>query len=164
MEYRATSQHPADDLYAAMVDKDQLTARLEQMGGPGARLVEHRADAQGAHYTLRHGLSNAELPPIVASLLSGDIRIERTETLRREKAGRYAGDVSVLIRGTPASAGGWMRLADLPSGGSELRVHADVTVQVPFVGSKIENIIAEQISNLLAAETAFILDWLARTR
>lgn len=163
MDYRATSKHAADDVYATMVDKDYLTARLEKLGGRGARLLEHHADADGGRYTLRHGLAAGDLPPVVAALLPGNIVIERTETLRREEAGRYAGDVSVVVHGTPATAGGWMRLVDLPAGGSELRVHADVTVQVPFVGGKIEAIIADQISKLLDAETTFTLTWLSRT-
>lgn len=161
MEHRATLQYTADEVYATMVDKACLTARLEQMGGPGARLLEHRADAAGARYTLRHGLSKAQLPPIVATLLPGDIVIERTETLRREGTGRYAGEVDVRIKGTPASASGWMRLRDR-SAGSELLVHADVRVDVPFIGGKIETIIAEQIKTLMNAETDFTLDWLAR--
>lgn len=163
MDYRATSQYPADEVYATMVDKEYLTARLEAMGGQGARLLEHRADAESARYSLRHGLSAADLPPFVATFLPGDIVIERTETLRREEPGRYSGDVSVLIRGTPATASGWIRLGDRATGGSGLHVHADITVQVPFIGSKIEAIIADQIEKLTDAETSFTFDWLTRT-
>lgn len=156
--------HPAADVYAAMVDKAQLTARLEQLGGPGALVLEHRADSEGARYTLRHGLSSADLPPAVAALMSGDVFIERTETLRPDGASRYTGDVSVTIKGTPASAIGSIRLADLPAVGSELRVTVEITVRVPLFGAKIEQIVAEQITQLLDAETRFTLDWLARQR
>lgn len=163
MDYRATSPYPADEVYATMVDAGFLRARLQHMGGQDAQLLEHRADATSARYALRHGLSPGDLPPIVASLLPGNIVIERTETLRREEPGRYSGDVSVLVRGTPATAAGWMRLEDRATGGSELQVHADVTVQVPFIGSKIEAVIADQIAKLIDAETSFTLDWLTRT-
>lgn len=164
LAYRITSPHPADEVYTVMVDPAFLTARLEQMGGPGARLMEHTADADSARYRLRHGLAASDLPPFVASFLPGEVVIDRTETLRREEAGRYSGDVSVLIRGTPATASGRMRLADLSTDGSEFHVHADVTVQVPLIGGKIEAIVAEHVQRLLEAETAFTLDWLARTR
>ena len=56
----------------------------------------------------------------------------------RQDHGRYPGDVDVAIPGTPASAAGGMRLRDLPDGGSELEVRADVTVSVPLIGGKIE--------------------------
>lgn len=169
MDYRAPSRYPADAVYATMVDPHYLTARLTRLGGPGARLTAHQADTHSARYSLRHGLSGADLPPVVAALLPGDLVIERTETLHREEAGRYSGDVVVTVPGTPASAAGWMRLADSGSSGSgssgsELHVHADVTVHVPLFGGRIEVLIAEQIRKILAAETSFTLDWLARAQ
>lgn len=162
LAYRASSEFPALDVYTVMVDPDFLRARLRQMGGPGAALLEHKADADGARYALRHGLDAKDLPSFVASFLPGTIVIERTETLRREQPGRYTGTVAVTIAGTPASASGAMRLADLAAGGSEFDVRADVTVSVPFVGGKIEGIVAEKVKELMAAETRFTMDWLAK--
>lgn len=162
LDYRSTLQHSADEVYATMVDPDYLRARLDRLGGPGAELLEHRADADGARYRLRHGLSSADLPPLITALMPGDLVIERTETLVRKDVGRYAGNVSVDIRGIPASAASRLSLADRASGGSELDVHADVTVNVFLIGGRIEAVIAEQVKKLLAAETAFILDWLGR--
>lgn len=160
LDYRSTSQYSADEVYATMVDPDHLRARLVRLGGSHAELLEHRADPDGARYRLRHGLSPADLPPLVTALVSGDIVIERTETLVRKDVGRYAGNVSVDIRGTPASAAGRLHLVDLDGGGSELDIHADVTVNVPLIGGRIEAAIADQVKKLLAAETAFTLGWL----
>ena len=52
-----------------------------------------------------------------------------------------------------------MRLAD-NGAGSEFEVHADVEVKVPLIGGKIEEIVAEQVRQLLEAETAFTVRWL----
>jgi hypothetical protein len=164
IDYRSTSQYPADEVYATMVDPDFLTARLAKIGGKGAELLEHTADAEGSRYRLRHGLDPKDLPPMVRSVLPGDIVIERTEIWTRQGAGRYAGESQVAIPGTPASALGGMRLRDIDGGQSELHVRADVTVRVPLVGGKIEGVVAEQVQNLLAAETQFTLAWLARDR
>ena len=164
IDYRSMSQYPADEVYATMVDPEYLRARLDRMGGPGAKLLEHRADPDSARYRLRHGLSGADLPPIVTALLTGNIVIERTETITREDTGRYSGDVAVVIHGTPASAVGRMRLADRDGSGSEFVVWADVTVKVPLIGGRIEAVVADQVKNLLAAETAFTLEWLGRGR
>lgn len=163
IDYQSRSQFTADEMFAVMVDPEYLRARLQQLGGPGAALLEHSADDTSGRYRLRHGIDRAMLPPIVGSLVSGNLTIERTETLRREGAGRYGGTVDVAIAGTPASAAGTMRLADTTSG-SELAVHADVTVDVPFLGGRIEEVIAEQVRTLLAGETAYTLDWMARKR
>ena len=91
--------------------------------------------------------------------MNGDLAIERTETLRRNSPGGYAGDVDVKIGNAPASAAGTMTLADAPDG-SLFEVHADVNVRVPLIGGKIEEIVAEQVRRLLEAETAFTIRWL----
>jgi uncharacterized protein DUF2505 len=161
IDYRSTSQRPADEVYATMVDPDFLRARLERIGGPGARLLEHSADVQGARYLLRLGLDAEDLPSVVRTVLPGDLTIERSERWTRKDSGRYLGDVEVTIPGAPASATGGMRLRDLPDGGSELDVRADVRVSVPLIGGKIEGVIGEQVQRLLTAETAFTEAWLS---
>lgn len=159
IDYRSTSQYPADEVYATMVDPDYLRARLERMGGPGAALLEHRADLEGASYRLKQGLDNAVLPSAVRSLVPGDLVIERAETVRRQGAGDYTGDVAVEIVGTPVTARGRMSLRDAgPS--SEYTVRAAVTVKVPLIGGRFEGMIAEAVQDLLAAESAFITRWL----
>jgi Protein of unknown function (DUF2505) len=161
IDYRSTSPHSADALYATMVDPDYLRARLEQIGGPGADLLEHAADGKGAHYRMRHGLDAEDLPSVVRRILPGDLMIERSERWTRQDGGRYLGDVKVTIPGAPASAAGGMRLRDLPDGGSELNIRADVTVSVPIIGGKIEGIVGEQVQRLLTAETTFTQQWMA---
>jgi hypothetical protein len=165
IDFRSVSPHPADEVYATMVDPDYLRARLERIGGPGAALLEHSIDVRGARYRLRLGLDAKDLPSVVRSVLSGDLTIERDERWTRQDSGRYLGEVDVTIHGAPASATGGMRLRDLPDGGSELNVRADARVSVPLIGGKIEGVVAEQVQRLLAAETAFTQEWLAeRTR
>jgi len=161
IDFRSVSPHPADEVYATMVDPDYLRARLERIGGPGADLLEHSADVEGARYVLRLGLDAKDLPSAVRSVLPGNLTIERNERWTRQDSGRYLGDVEVTIPGAPATATGGMRLRDLPDGGSELNVRADVKVSVPLIGGKIEGIVGEQVQKLLAAETAFTQTWLA---
>lgn len=160
IDYRSSSQYSAADVYATMTDPEYIKARLEQIGGPGAALLDHSADADSARYTVRHGLASRDMPSIVRNALPGDIVIERAERWSRRAPGHYTGDVDVTIRGTPASADGGMRLQDLAAGGSELVVRAEATVRVPLIGGKIEGVIADQVRQLLAAETAFTLEWL----
>lgn len=162
IDYRSTSQHPADTVYATTVDPEFLRARLAQLGGPGAALLEHTADPHAARYQLRHGLDESQLPPLVRSFLAGDVVIDRTESWKRMADGHYDGEVTVGIPGTPASAAGWMRLTDQDSGGSEFHVHVDVTVKVPLIGAGIEALVGDQLVELLAMETAFTQEYLGR--
>lgn len=162
IDYRSTSTYPADEVYATMVDPEYLESRLSRLGGRDAALLEHHADTESARYRLRHGMDAKDLPSMVRNVLPGDVVIERTESWTRKSAGHYHGEVEVLIKGTPASAAGGMRLRDLDGAESELLVRADVTVKVPLLGGRIEGVIAEQVQNLLGAETQFTLEWLAR--
>ena len=159
IDYRSTLRFPAEKVFAAMTDPEYLRERLRELGGPGSALLEHEATPENARYRLRQGLSEHDLPPIVGKVVGGDLAIERTETLHRVVPGSYAGDVDVTINAAPASASGTMTLADADAG-SEFAVHADVTVRVPLFGSKIEEIVAEQVRRLLEAETAFTIHWL----
>lgn len=163
LDYRSTSSHSADDVYATMVDPEYLHARLAQIGGPGADLLEYRADTEGASYVVRHGLDAKDLPSVVRSMLPGNLIIERNESWNRQDAGHYTGNVTVAIDGTPASAAGGMRLQDV-NGGSELAIRATVTVNVLLIGGKIEAVVSEQVRNLLVAESQFTEKWLDNGR
>jgi hypothetical protein len=159
IDYRSTLAYPAERVFAAITDEEYLQARLREIGGPGSALLDHEATPEAARYELRQGLSEKDLPPIVGKVMNGDLAIVRTETLNRLQPGRYSGDVDVAIPGAPASASGTMALAD-DGDGSLFEVHADVTVRVPLIGGKIEEIVADQVRRLLEAETAFTVRWL----
>lgn len=164
IDYESSAPYPADEMAAVMLDETFLRARLARLGGPGAALLEHHLDGEsGGRYRLRQGVDRAMLPAFVASLAAGNLVIERSESLRREPSGRYTGDVDVSITAAPVTATGSLLLTGT-DGRSTLRVQADVTVPVPFLGGKIEKSIAEAVRMLLAAETRFTLDWLAREK
>ena len=159
IDYRSPLAFPAEKVFATMTNEEYLRARLRELGGPGSDLLDYEASPENARYRLRQGLSERDLPPIVGKVVGGDLHLERTETLRRSGPGSYDGDVDVKIPGVPASAGGTMRLVD-EGAGSVFEVHADVAVNVPLFGGKIEEIVAEQVRRLLEVETAFTVRWL----
>lgn len=157
IDYRATSPHPAAAVYAAMVDRDVLAEQLQHLGGPGAGISAYEQTPDGVRYTLRHGIPAGHLPSVVTSFVpGGDLKIDRTEQWRAGDEGVYDGTGSVQVVGTPATARSVMRIADA-DGGSEIRIRAEVTVKVPLVGARIEEAVAGQIEQLLAAETEFSL-------
>ena len=157
LDYRASSAHAAERVYSTMVDRETIEKRLVQMGGPGAEVQASETTGDGGvTYTLQHGIDSADLPDMVTKLLPGGrVVIKRTEQWAPADGG-YAGTGRVSIAGTPATAKATMRLGDT-DGGSELAVDVQVTVKVPIVGAKVEDAVAEQIRNLLAAETEFTL-------
>lgn len=164
VDHRSTLTYPADGVYTAIVDPEYLRARLGQIGGSRAELLDHSADEQGARYRLRHGLDAKDLPPALRGVLPGDITVERAESWTRLASGRYAGETTVTVPGAPASAAGGMQLHDADGAGSELRVRVDVTVKVPLIGGAIEGFVAGQVQNLLGMEAQFMQRWLAQQR
>ncbi|GAA1869509.1 DUF2505 domain-containing protein [Pseudonocardia ailaonensis] len=156
MDFRATTDHPVDAVYAAMSDRAILADRLERMGGPGAGILEYASDEQGCRYRIRHGIDEKDLPGVVKTFVGGGgITVERDETWRKAGDG-YDGTVRVALPGMPAGADGTMRLE--PAGaGTSFHVHCDITVRVPLIGGKIEETVAEQIKRLLAMETDYTL-------
>ncbi|MEJ3656987.1 DUF2505 domain-containing protein [Actinomycetes bacterium KLBMP 9759] len=163
LDFRSSFPEPADVAYATLVDPAYLNARLAQLGGKNAALLEHHADAQGARYRLRHGIDSRDVPSALRSFLPGDLEIERSETWTRRGPGSYAGTVEVSVRGMPGSASGGMQLVDA-AGGSEFRVDVAVSVNVPIFGGRIEGFVAEQIKNLLSAEVTFATEWMSKER
>jgi hypothetical protein len=160
IDYRSPLPFPAERTARAMGDPDYLRARLEKLGGPGAALLEHTVDGAGVRYRLRQGLEAELLPPVVQSMVGGNLVLERTETIQPDGDG-YRGTVDVHVPRipVPVTAGGTMSLRDAP-GGSEFAVHAEVSVGVPLVGGRIEKVVAEQVGRLMAAETEFLRHWL----
>jgi len=157
MEHRASFAAPAEKVYATLVDESFLTARLERLGGKDAALTGRTVDGERATITLRQGIDAQYLPSVARALLNGDLVVTREERWRREGDG-YLADTAASVSGVPGQIRGTMRLAGEPA---TLSTVAEVTVNIPFVGGKVEAAVAEQITRLVAAEAEFATSWLA---
>jgi Protein of unknown function (DUF2505) len=164
IDYQSTFPCPAEQVFTTMVDPDFLRERLAAIGGPGAALLEHHRDADGARYRIRHGIDPGTMPAVVRTVLPGSITVERTEDWTHRNAGQYLGDVQVSIGSAPASASGGMRLRDVPDSGSELQIRIDASVHVPLIGGKVEDVVVGGIRTLLDMETDFTRRWLSGQR
>jgi hypothetical protein len=154
-EHRATFAAPADDVFSTLVDETFLTARLRDIGGKGAALLDHRIEGDNAAYRLRQGVDASKLPGAVKSILNGDLVVEREERWHGlETAGK------ATINGVPAHITSRGRLTGRGSG-TELVISAEVKVGIPLIGGKIEKVVAEQVTKLLAAEAEYAEKWLA---
>jgi hypothetical protein len=162
IRYRRRFGRPAAEVYEATVDKDQLLARLADLsGGREAGLLEYEKSPTGARFRTVQGLDPAELPAIARTVLPGDVSIQRNERWRVVSPDRYTGEVSVALPGVPGSINGGATIAAAGADGCEWSVDGTVKVQLPLIGGKIEDIVAEQVVQLLTAETAYTERWLA---
>ncbi|GAA2818828.1 DUF2505 domain-containing protein [Saccharopolyspora taberi] len=166
IEHRSTSEWPAARVYEALIDVDYLQQRLAEIGGQKTELVEHNATGDDVRFQVRQGVPAESLPPIARTVVGGDLMIDRSESWRCAEEGHYTGEIAAEISGAPCSITGSMWLRDLaePAEGrvSEFVVDGTVKVNVPFVGGKLEDFVAEQVQKLLVAETKFTSDWLSR--
>lgn len=160
IRYQSRYSCSAADLFATLVDRTYLEARLARIGGNNAVLLELASDAETAKYTLRQGVSQQHLPAPVQRILRGDLVIERSETWRLAAPGRYEGTVAARVKDAPGSIGGALRLTGAGTG-SELSIDGQAKVDVPLIGGKIESAIAEQVVKLMEREARFTAEWLA---
>ncbi|AZI59027.1 DUF2505 domain-containing protein [Nakamurella antarctica] len=138
-----------------------LAARLAASGGIDPEIVSQTSDNETVELVTRQGIPAAVLPSIIGSFISGDPSTQRTESWKANDAGGYDANFKVTIQGAPASLKGTMSLA--ASGeGSVLHIDAEAIVPVPMFGPKIEKVIVEQVSELLAREEMFTQGQLAQ--
>lgn len=164
IEHRSTLSWPAHRVHEVLIDKDYLRDRLDALGGDEAELVEHSVTDDGVHLRVRQAVHADDLPSVARTVVGGDVKIDRSETWRREDDGHFTGEVAAAIPGVPCTITGsmWLRDVDGSEGTSEFVVEGSVKVSVPLVGGKLEDFVAEQVEKLLAAEESYAAEWLAR--
>jgi len=159
IEHRAEFTEGVDEVLAAQSGEDVLRARLAELGGTDAALLEHSSTPDGARFRLRQGIPANVLPQGVRSFVSGDLIVEREQTFRRSGSG-YTGSAKATVQGVPGEISA--RTDITPSGtGSVLRNSGEVKVRVPLIGARFEGVIAEQVTRLLEREAEFTARWLA---
>ncbi|GAA5155319.1 DUF2505 domain-containing protein [Pseudonocardia eucalypti] len=147
-------------VFGVLTDREFLEARLARIGGPGAGLVDHSATPDAARIVFLQGVSRDHLPGPVRKLLPGDLRIERTETWRLVAPGRYAGEIGGRVKDAPGQVSGTLALTG--AGGScDYVLDGTAKVNVPLVGGKVEELIAEHLNKLIDRESRFAQEWLS---
>jgi len=163
IEHHNTSGWSVTQVHGALSDPQYLRDRLRELGGGAtAEIVEHETTDTGVRYAVRQGVPIDKLPAVVQQLVGANLVVDRTESWRRADERHCTGEIAARVAGVPGAITGSMWLRDLADGGSELVVEGEVKVSLPLVGGKIEALAAEQLGGLLAAESEFTSEWLAR--
>ncbi|TDQ05570.1 DUF2505 domain-containing protein [Labedaea rhizosphaerae] len=163
IEHRASFSAPVSTVYSALVDKAYLSDRLAALGGQNSALLDHEASGDRASFRVRQGLPAEQLPSTVRNFLGGDLVVEREETWRLE-GGKHVATTRARIPGMPAEITGRVRLEETADGGTDWVTDAEVKVNIPLLGGKLERSVAEPVAKLLAAESQFAGTWLAEHR
>lgn len=94
----------------------------------------------------------ADMPDFVKKITGETVTVEQVETWGPAAGdGARTGDVSIQIKGQPASMSGTTSLRP-ENGATNLTLEGDVTVTVPFLGRKIEPEVTKAIVSALRTE------------
>ncbi|MBM9466538.1 DUF2505 domain-containing protein [Nakamurella leprariae] len=140
-------------LFAKLGDREFVTGRLLASGGDHPEVVTVDPGPDSVKIVTRQRVPEDMLPSMIRSFLPSAPVIERTEQWRADGDG-YLADLDVSVSGAPAGMTGTMELR--PDGsGSTYTVTAQATVSVPLFGSKVEQMIVEQVQGILRREEEF---------
>lgn len=160
-EHRSTFPASASTVCATLVDQAFLAERLRVLGGKNAKLVDHRVSRDEVVIRLRQGLDAERLPSAVRAILKGGDLVVAREERWLVAAGRHTATGRASISGVPGEISSRTQLSDLGGGTTEMVIMAEVRVRIPLVGNSLEGLVAQQVRQLLAAESAFADRWLA---
>ncbi len=116
------------------------------------------AVADGTRITVEQAWSSEHLPSVAKKFVGDEIVIVQEETWSTPTSA----DIVVTIPGNHGGMSGTSVLGATPNGGTVQTVDLSIKVAVPFVGGKIEKIMAEMLTKALDKEHQTGIAWLAR--
>lgn len=155
LAYTAHYTHPAAAVRAALAEEQYWKDRIEEVGGPRARLVSFTADGDRVRAEMVQTIPASELPSAITSVRPGDLIIPRIETYEGQ-----AGLFEAHVEGAPATVRGTVTMTG-DDNSSQGVAEGSVEVAVPLFGKKIEAVVAEKLLELLASETEFTNSWIS---
>ncbi|MBF6131186.1 DUF2505 domain-containing protein [Nocardia brasiliensis] len=155
LAYTARYSHPAAAVRAAFANDQYWKDRVAEVGGPNARLDSVTVDGDQIRIHLVQAIAAELLPAAITAVRPGDLIIPRVETWTGDNATFQA-----TVEGAPAEVRGTITLTD-DGAGSTAAANGTIEVKIPLFGGKIENAIAEHLTEVLKNEEEFTNTWLA---
>lgn len=163
LSYSARYPYPAEQVYAAQSTPrywDEMMAGFE-MFSPKCEVVDFACDDSGLKVVLRQTIGRDQLPSLAQTVPVRDMIITREEQQGIFDPDVTKGDYTASIPAGPGSLKGWQELFPTDSG-CTLRKTSEVKVFVPFVASKLEQLMLVNLVDLFRAEAAYAKDWIAK--
>jgi hypothetical protein len=149
LTYDATAEQ-----VAAMLDDPAFREEVLER----QKVLRGSVSIEGDHVTVEQVRSADDIPSFAKKFVGDEILIVQTE----DWTSPTAADVRLTIPGKPGEAVGTLELVE--SGGTTTEsVDLDLTVKIPLVGGKIEQLIAGIFSAALDVEQKVGREWLARS-
>jgi hypothetical protein len=153
-EYR----HPVRKVWAAFSDPEFYQAKFEGIGHRNVEVVSTESDADGFSIEVSREVP-LEVPGFLRGLLGEWNLLLQNEHWTEAGKGVYTNELEIEARGVPAAMTGTMRLS--ASGkGCVNEVAITIRASVPLIGGKLEQFVSKDTEATLAAEYAFIQEYL----
>ena len=162
IDHSAHYEFPAAAVHAALVDPQYWRERLARVGGPGAAVESVSTGDSTIDLRMKQAIAAEHLPSVVTNIRPGDLVIHRHESWEALDGERARGRFSAGVDGMPGKVEGTLTLAPGRTG-TVVEIDGAVEVKIPFLGGKIEGMIADQLTELFDAERDFTEGWLARS-
>jgi hypothetical protein len=144
------------DLFAVLIDPAFLAARSERYGGVGPPTVSRTSSAVQVRGVR---LLPLEQVPSPFRRFVGDGRVVQVDTWAAPQGSRVTGSWTLDTGRAPITLRG-RHDVDADANGSRYVVTAEVRVSVPVVAGRLTQQVERYLSQLIAAEQAFLADWL----
>jgi len=153
-EYR----HPVRKVWAAFSDPEFYQAKFEGIGHRNVEVVSTESDGEGFSIEVSREVP-LDVPGFLRGLLGEWNLLLQNEHWTEAGKGVYTNELEIEARGVPAAMTGTMRLS--ASGkGCVNEVAITIRASVPLIGGKLEQFVSKDTEATLAAEYAFIQDYL----
>ncbi len=149
MKFTETFKYPAgvEDVFALISDDAFRTKSAEEAKGRDVSATVEK-DGDETVVTLVR-TQQATFPDFIQKFVGDSVKIKQVERWQAPAAdGSRSGTITVKVSGQPAGFKGKASLK--PAGkGTDFTVDGDVKVDVPFVGKKVEPLVAKAIAAAL---------------
>lgn len=159
IDHSANYSFPPAAVHAAFVDPQYWHSRSAEVGGPGAAVESAETGAGTIDLSLQQAIPAEHLPSVVTSIRPGDLIIHRQESWGPLTGDRAQGRFSARVDGMPGHVEGTLTLIG-DGTGTMVVIEGAVEVKIPFLGSKIEEMIIGELVGLFDAEQRFTQAWL----
>ena len=133
---------PAATVIKMFSDKAYFERKYRELGFKNIEVLEHKVDAKRFRIKVRYSAPNsAPIPDFAKKFLGENNLITQSDTWDLEKK---TGRIEAEIRGVPVKVVADMKLAD-EGAGSANTLKWDLSCGIPFIGGKLEEVVAGDI-------------------
>lgn len=156
-----TDRYPAtpSQIMAMLQDADYAAAKYEALGDIKFEVLEH-TPGDGSLTVKVEREVDANLPGAAKKVLGETNHMVQTETWSADGDG-FDGNLGIDSPGKPLTITATETIAPVGDTESDWTVNFEFKASIPFIGGKIEKMVADETKTSLAKEFAFNKGWLA---